>query len=1013
MPVVIAVYFEGHVIQRRINVVRNRQSVQIGNVGAPPDMVLFDPNENLLRELTFPQPVTRLAFQARHARHVADREWALSQLAALRVTSAIARAARSDPFYGVRADAVASAARLGDSATVLAALRDRDVRVRIAAENASMYLPGPNYSLISALRGMTQDANPDVTDAAYTALGALRAPDAYALLTRVRAFRGLALLGDARALPFLVAKTAYGVPERERNAAVAALAQLARGIHHPEVALPVLLRLAAHDPLVSTRLAAVSALGELGDAGAVPTLRQIENGDTQELVRIQAWNALMTLSPMTILPSGWVLSPPQGAAVATGTMPQGMALSPDGTRLAVVEAGYNAPALSIYRLPNLAHVASIPLPGAFGRPVWTDHIHVAIAGANTDAVLVVDVNTKTVGRIALPKKTYPLYIASAQNGLYAVATARDEAVRIAPLHGLGTARPVHLGGFPGGLAFSPDGSTLFATDRSNSRLVAIDARTLRIEARAFTRLHPCAVVVSGRRMYVAESDADAIGVFEYAAHRLREIAQISVADRTPGHELGVSPNSLFAAGKTIYATLGAANSVAVIRDGSVLGRLAAGWYPTDVLTVTDRMYVLNGKGEGARPNPYLRPGSDRDYIAAIEFGSLRQYALPKRLAPDGNPQGAFGWSADPPPSPIRAGGPIKHVIFILKENRTYDQILGDVAEGRGDPQLAWFGGTTTPNEHALARRFGLFDDAYTNGEVSAVGHMWSDAAFSNDSMERFWPSIYANRNDLDALAQVDDLLSDSAGFLWDAARRAHVSFRDYGELVNPGKTAGEWVAAVPSLKGRFDPHYAGWDLHISDTERVREWRREFQGFVRSGRLPQFEFVWLPNDHTAGSKPGELTPPAYVAQNDYALGQIVDTISHSRVWRSSAIFVIEDDAQAGPDHISDQRTTLFIASPYARPGVHHEHYTTASVLRTIEIVLGLKPLSTYDAMAVPMGSVFTQTPDMRPYDVIAPQIDVNRRNAATAFGAQQSAHLDFSRPDAASPRILNEILAHNH
>ena len=715
----------------------------------------------------------------------------------------------------------------------------------------------------------------------------------------------------------------------------------------------------------------------------------------------------------TILPSGWALEPPVGTAVETGTMPQGMALSPDGREIAVVEAGYNTPALSMYQLPSLTRIASVPLTGAFGRPVWTDSTHVAVAGANADAVLVVDVKEKSVQRYALPKNSYPIYVAYAGNGVYAVATARDNAVRIGSLSGLGAAHPLALGGFPGGLAFSPDGATLFASDRSNNTLLAINASTSRIEARLGTRLHPCAITVASGKVYVAESDADAIGVYGYDSRGLQEIAQISVADQTPGHEFGVSPNSLFAADNTIYATLGAANSVAVIRDGKVEGRVAAGWYPTDVLAVSDRLYVLDGKGEGARANPNMRSQSDRDYVAAIEFGSLRQYALPAALASGGNPQGALGWQTDAPLTPIRPHGPITHVFFILKENRTYDQVLGDLTQGRGDPSLAWFGGKTTPTEHAIALRCGLFDNAYTNGEVSATGHMWSDAAFSNDSMERFWPSIYARRNDLDALNSVEGMLSGNAGFLWDAARRAHVSFRDYGELADPGKTPGEWIPDIPSLKGLIDPHYAGWNPHISDTERVREWRREFETFVQSGSLPQFEFIWLPNDHTLGSKPGELTPSAYVAQNDYALGQIIDAVSHSKVWRSSAIFAIEDDSQDGPDHISDQRTTLFVASPYVKPGVHHDHFTTASALRTIEIVLGIHALSTYDAMAVPMYSVFAQTPNLQPYDAISPQIDITRRNTASAYGAQLSARLDFSGPDAAAPQILNEILAHNH
>ncbi len=241
-----------------------------------------------------------------------------------------------------------------------------------------------------------------------------------------------------------------------------------------------------------------------------------------------------------------------------------------------------------------------------------------------------------------------------------------------------------------------------------------------------------------------------------------------------------------------------------------------------------------------------------------------------------------------------------------------------------------------------------------------------------------------------------------------------MSFRDYGEMVDPGKTpAMPWTADVPSLRGLIDPHYAGWDLDYSDLGRAREWRREFDAFVQAGDLPQFEFIWLPNDHTSGSRAGKLTPRSYIAQNDDALGQMVDALSHSKVWKQSAMFVIEDDAQNGPDHASAQRTTLFVVSPYARGGLRHEHYATVSVLRTIEMMLGMRPLSTYDAMAVPMYASFTAKPDLRPYDAIAPKVPLTDRNSKVAYGAALSAGLDFSRPDAVPGDVLDAILAHNH
>ncbi|MBV8373660.1 MAG: hypothetical protein JOY69_10390 [Candidatus Eremiobacteraeota bacterium] len=479
--------------------------------------------------------------------------------------------------------------------------------------------------------------------------------------------------------------------------------------------------------------------------------------------------------------------------------------------------------------------------------------------------------------------------------------------------------------------------------------------------------------------------------------------------------IGVSPNAITPGGDTLFVSLGAANSIAVIRDDRLAGRVAAGWYPTDVLSTGNALYVLDGKGEGARANPNYRMNDDRDYIGTIEYGSLRAYPLPGGDdVAQGNPQGARGWDDPPASAVVRKNGPIAHVFLVLKENRTYDQVLGDVRAGNGDASLAWFGRAVTPNQHALAARFGLFDNAYTSGEVSDAGHMWTDAAFANDYVERFWPPIYGGRRELDDLSSGSGARVPADGYLWDAARRAGVSFRDYGELVDADKAhPGRRIADVPSLIGHIDPWYPGWDLNISDLQRLKEWRRDFKAQVSAGTLPQLELIWLPNDHTYGSKPGALAPASYVAINDYALGQMIDTLSHSNVWKSSAMFVIEDDAQDGPDHVSDQRTTMYVVSPHARGGVRHERYATVSILHTIEILLGMQPLSTYDAMAVPMAAAFVSSSDVRPYLAIAPRIDVTRRNGKVAYGAALSARLDFRRPDAVPAAVMRRILAHNH
>lgn len=725
--------------------------------------------------------------------------------------------------------------------------------------------------------------------------------------------------------------------------------------------------------------------------------------------------ALPTLGTVAtiVVPNGWHIAKPQGLMRVTGTMPQGEAASPDAKEIAVVASGFNPPTLEVYRASDLARLETIPLKGAFGRPIWLDATHVLVAGANADALFNVDTASRTVVQIKLAKNTYPTAIATT-GGTFAVATDDDESVRIGTLATLSSAKPVRIGGHVGGLAFSSDGKTLFASDRSSSDVAAIDTETLATK-RIRAGLHPSDLLVRGNTLYVAESDDDTVGLYDAATGRA--IQSIFVGDSTAGPQLiGASPNALAMRDQTLFVALGAANSIAVIQNGRVTRRLPTGWYPTDVLPIGARMFVLDGKGEGTRPNPNFdaKRRNFHDYVASIQYGSIRVLDLARDSMPNGNPQGVPGWRSDPPQTVLRKGGPIQHVFFILKENRSYDQVLGDVAGANGDRRLAWFDARVTPNQHALAQRFGIFDNMYASGEVSESGHNWADAAFDNDYVERGWPMTYGDRG-----SSIDDSLSGEgaplshSGYIWQEARAAGISFRDYGELTDTPNLANNGRSHAPSLEGVYDPRYVGWNLDYSDFDRLKEWRREFNAFVKRGSVPALEYVWLPNDHTAGSRPGTLTPVAYVASNDYALAQMVETISRSSIWKSSAIFITEDDAQAGPDHVSAQRTTLFVASPYATGGLHHERYSTVSVLRTMELILGLKPLSTYDAMALPLYAAFGTTAHLQLYPAIAPRVSLTARNQRVAYGAEISARLDFTRPDAANPLTLDDIIAHNH
>jgi DNA-binding beta-propeller fold protein YncE len=713
-----------------------------------------------------------------------------------------------------------------------------------------------------------------------------------------------------------------------------------------------------------------------------------------------------------LLPNGWVLEPAHGMTRETDTMPQGAAASPDGSLIAVVDSGFNVPTLRVYDPRDLKQTAVIPLKGAFGRPVWIDSKHVLVAADNDDSIFDIDVSTQHAERVPLPAKSHPVAIAHAPDGTIAVSDDGDGSVRFGALAHLAAAAAVHIGQHPGRLVFTSDSRTLYVADRSGSSVAAVDVSSHHVR-RIATGLHPSDVLVAHGELYVAASDDDVVGTYDAGSGR--HIADIFLGDTIGGERVaGASPNAIAVRGGDVYVSLGAANEVAVLRHDRVIAKLATGWYPTDVVPIGGRLFVFDGKGERARPNPQFnaKSRSFNYYVASIEFGSIRTIDVSSIPGAAGNPQGAVGWQNLVPDSVIRPNGPIRHVFFILKENRSYDEVLGDMPEGNGDSSLVWFGAAVTPNQHALAKRFGLFDNAYTSGEVSDAGHNWSVGAFANDYVERVWPPTYGGRRDDDDVTSGAGAQVAHNGFIWDAAAAAHVTFRDYGEMTNVPGPGQPPAPPAPTLRGLYDPKYVGFDLDYSDALRVREWSREFDAFLKAGTLPQFEYLWLPNDHTFGSRPGKLTPVALVAQNDYAVGSLVEKISHSSVWKSSAIFIIEDDSQDGADHVSDQRTTLYLASPYARGGVIHDHYSTTSVLRTIELILGMKPLSTYDAMAVPMYDAFTATLHPQPYQAVRPQVDMTAKNPKSAYGAKVSAELDFSRPDTAPPGLLLDILAHN-
>jgi hypothetical protein len=385
----------------------------------------------------------------------------------------------------------------------------------------------------------------------------------------------------------------------------------------------------------------------------------------------------------------------------------------------------------------------------------------------------------------------------------------------------------------------------------------------------------------------------------------------------------------------------------------------------------------------------------------------------------GRPAQAPGRPARGHPIPTRRNGasPIRHCIYIIKENRTYDQILGDLEKGNRDPSLCLFPEAVTPNHHKLAREFVLLDNFYVEGEVSADGHEWTMGAYATDYVEKMWPMSYGH-NDHQKYAYPSEgrfkIAGSDGGYLWDRAREAGVSYRSYGEFVNNGATTNEpCFTMVPALQDHFDPGFRSFDIDYSDLARADRFISELRRYEREGDMPRLQIVRLPNDHTAGTSVGKLTPQAYVAENDLALGRVVEAVSHSRFWASTAIFVVEDDAQDGPDHVDAHRSIAYVISPYAHHGaVDSTHYSTTSMLRTMELILGLKPMSQFDAVAAPMLNAFQPQPDLRPYRAEPARVSLQDRNTQSAWGSGLSGKMDFSREDAVDDRLLNEVVWHS-
>jgi DNA-binding beta-propeller fold protein YncE len=725
----------------------------------------------------------------------------------------------------------------------------------------------------------------------------------------------------------------------------------------------------------------------------------------------------------------------------------GIAFTPDGSRLLASGASTEALYEFAFRDGYLSGGRTIPLHDAKERGIPAG---IAIGGDGKSA-WVANVLGQTISQVDLDKGTRTGDIALSEATYWVPLTEPDPMQDIendavtkrarALLEKLNEHAP-----FPYACITDAARGRLYVSLWGQSAVQIIDLATGQLGARWSTQEHPNEMLLSpsGRRLFVANANRNSVSVLDAQEGKLQETL---FAELTPNSLPGSTPSSLALSADEKYLFVANANINAVaVFDVSVQGHSRAagfiptGWYPTSVRLTPDgkQLLVANGKGLTSKANRYgPRPGQGGtndapEYIGGLFQGTVAVIDLPSaerfeekmrtytERCLKGRPSSPSSMTAhqrpesNPVPSRPNGKSPIQHCIYIIKENRTYDQILGDLEKGNRDPSLCLFPEEVTPNHHKLAREFVLLDNFYVEGEVSADGHEWTMGAYATDYVEKMWPLSYGH-NERKKYTYPSEgrfkIASSDGGYLWDRAREAGITYRSYGEFINNGATTNDpCFTMVPALQGHFDLWFRSFDIDYSDLARADRFISELHRYEREGSMPRLQIVRLPNDHTAGTTTNKLTPRAYVAENDLALGRVVEAVSQSRFWASTAIFVVEDDAQDGPDHVDAHRTIAYVISPFARHGaIDSTLYSTTSMLRTIELILGLKPMTQFDAAAAPMNNAFISRADLRPYHVEPARIDLHEHNLQSAWGSDLSATMDFSREDAADDRLLNEVI----
>lgn len=764
-----------------------------------------------------------------------------------------------------------------------------------------------------------------------------------------------------------------------------------------------------------------------------------EVGHEQMEQRATAFLASQNMDRYT-LPNGWSLTP-VGEQLPLGDLPLNMVVSKDQKTAVVTNNGQSTHELMLIDLENRAILHTLEISKAWYGLVLTEDGQTLYASGGNDNLVrsyalkdskIIAVDSIVLGEpwptdsisvtgLALAEKAQKLFI----------VTKEDNALYVADTESKTILNKLDLGAEAYTCLLSADESTLYISLWGNGEIAEYEIATNQLTRKISVGYHPNDMVLSTdqQHLFVACSDENAVAVIDLKEGK--EIERIITALH-PEAPKGSTTNALALSSdnETLFIANADNNCLAVF-DVSELGTsrskgfIPTGWYPTGVKVVNDQILVLNGKGDRSAPNsengpnPYERRSDDTQYIARMFKGSLSFLDLPEeetlgiysQLVYENTPYSkekeleADGEAGNPIPRKVGEASPIKYVFYVIKENRTYDQIFGDIEKGNGDPSICLFPDSVSPNHHKLALDFVLLDNFYVDAEVSADGHNWTMAAYATDYTEKTWPTLYGGRGGTyDYEGGRKEIAIPKGGYFWDYCERAGVSYRTYGEFANLNE------AHLKSLEDHTCGRFPGYSTRIKDVYREEQWRLDFDSLLAIDAVPQFNTIRFGNDHTAGTRIGYPTPSAMVADNDLAVGRLVEYISNSKIWQESAIFVLEDDAQNGPDHVDAHRSILLIASPYAKRN-HQETtmYSTASVLRTMELILGLPPMSQYDAAATPLYACFTNEPDLTPYSALANKVDLDEMNQAENELSKLSERMNLDQEDQAPDLLLSEVI----